>query len=110
MPGLFDAIRDFFSDMFGGGDDDNEEGDFSWGGVGGESDSSWGGDLGDPEYFSEDIGGLEERLIDEPSDEFVQEFYDIDSLIEYLEGTPESVLKFYIDPEEEVYYVYRFDS
>jgi hypothetical protein len=107
MP-IFDSIRDFFSDLFGG-DDSEEDDDFSWGGVGGDDSTGWGGDFASEE-FSE-LGDMTDRVIDNPgSGEFVQTFYDINSLMEYLEGTPESVLQFEIDDEYEAFHVYRFDS
>lgn len=95
--------------MFGGGDDDKDDTDFSWGGIGGDDDTAWGGDLND--INAEDFGDLADRYVEGPGGgESVQEFYDINSLMEYLEGTPETVLKFWLDPEEEVYYVERYDS
>lgn len=105
---MFDFFKDIFNDWFGKGDDDDNDKDFSWGGVGGDDSVGWGGDFQAEEY--RDLDGLEDRIIDTPGDEYVQEFYDINALMEYVEGTPETVLKFYVDPEEEVYYVYRFDS
>lgn len=108
MPSFFDNIRDFFSDMFG--KDDNEDEDFSWGGVGDDS-TSWGGDLNADYSELDALGDFADRILDNPGGgEFVQTFFDANSLMEYLEGTPESVLQFEISEDGEEFYVYRFDS
>lgn len=107
---MFDFFKNIFDNLFGSGDSDNDADNSPWGGE--EDDSfGWGGDVSDITSF-EELGDIEERIIESGvgDGEFVQEFYDVNALMEYLEGTPESVLKFIIDPDQEVYYVYRYNS
>lgn len=108
---IFDFFRDLFSGIFGDGDDDIT----SWGGDG--DNVSWSYDV-DGSDFS-DMADLEERLIEMPDTgtdatiagaEYVQEFYDLQAVLDYVEGTPANILQIAVDPEENIYYVYRFAS
>jgi hypothetical protein len=78
------------------------------------------------EEWGEDYGFIMERLDPDRPDtnannysegeaapEFVVEFNDADDLVNYLAGTPESVLRVYVgidDEGEEYFEVYRYDS
>ena len=102
--GLFDSIRDIFDSLFGNKDIDI----FSW--DNGEDDVPHWGNMPDSDDIS-DYTSLEERITDDAQGgEFVQEFYDLQGVLDYVEGTPENVLQIMLDPEQAVYYVYRFPS
>ena len=107
---MFDFFRDMFNSLFGKDDNENEV-------------VNWDGSDGDEISFAPDIEGgaydaLEmaysygDRIIEDPGGgEYVQEFYDLQQALDYVEPAPEGILMIVIDPDEnEVYHVYRFDS
>jgi hypothetical protein len=101
--GIFDSIRDIFDQLFG----DKEIDIFSWGEDNSDT-MHWSPDVGEG---IGDYSSLEERFIDDATGgEFVQEFYDLQGALDYVEGTPENVLMLLFDAEQQVYYVYRFPS
>lgn len=101
--GLFDNIRDIFDQLFG----DKEIDIFSWGEDNSDT-MHWSPDVGED---ISDYSSLEERFIeDSKGGEYVQEFYDLQGVLDYVEGTPENVLMIMFDPEQAVYHVYRFPS
>lgn len=101
--GIFDAFKDIFDSLFG-----NKEIDiFSWSQDDGEVHWTNSPDIGDLSDYS----SLEERITEDTTGgEFVQEFYDLQGVLDYVEGTPENVLQIVMDAEQAVYYVYRFSS
>lgn len=103
---MFDFFRDLFGsihDLIFGEDEDITN-------FGGEEDVIFSPDDME-ESDSHEYLEISERIIDDGGGgEYVQEFYDLSGVMDYLSGTPESVLKVVLDKDEEVYYVYRFPS
>jgi len=113
---MFDNFKEIFDQGDEGEDDKKEIEDFSTGDQ--EPDSYNYQDFN--EEGGDNYGGLWERFDPEAPDtehnqdiEFVVQFNNLDDLNNYLEGTPESVLRVYAfqDDEGDYYYdVYRYDS
>jgi hypothetical protein len=102
--GIFDFFKDIFDGVFGGGDDEiynwsnSDDAPMSW---------SSGDDFGD----MSSIWVIEERLIDDYQGGELTgtSFADLQGALDYVEGTPENVLKIFISDDGE-FYVYRFPS
>jgi len=101
---MFDYFKSLFDDFFGK-DDDDEPGGFSPD----DDDISFSPST-DGFDFSSYIE-LEDRLIEnDEGGEFVNDFFSLSDAVSYVEGTPENVLKINIEPDGEIYHVYRFAS
>lgn len=99
---------DFFRDLFGKDDDEtdkifgieNDDNDFSW-----SPDLS--GDLGETDMELADL--YASRSDASGGGEHASTIFGANELINYLEGTPENILRF-VEVDEGVYEIYRYPS